>query len=199
MTKISFSKHTTNQQIRNTQPMQNIIIKERGFKRILSIDSDSKTVKGKKYGYQTAICYMAPADVASKRSVCPFATPECKRGCLYSAGHGGLNSVQRVRIVRTLYFLNHPEAFYRELRDEIHAHEKSARNRGLIPVIRLNGTSDIEHEKSGIMNEFSHLQFYDYTKWPAFRRLNFPYNFHLTYSFTCFAVSSQTSVEWQAS
>lgn len=58
-----------------------------------------------------------------------------------------------------------------------------------IPVVRLNGTSDLPWESMGIMERFPHLQFYDYTKSPT-RMLRFldpaggmPKNYHLTFSF----------------
>src|SRR5215472_4945805 len=179
------------------KPMQNIIIQDRGFKRLLSIDADAKTIKGKIFGYQTAICYLAPADIAFKRSVCPHSTPECRFGCLYSAGHGGLTSVQKVRIARTHFFWNHPEKFYAELRDEIRAHIKRAIAAGRIPVVRLNGTSDIQHEKSGIFADFPGIRFYDYTKFPRELR-TVPENYHLTYSFTGLDGSADRSFEYAA-
>jgi len=176
--------------------MQNIIIKDRGFKRLLSIDADAKTIKGTKFGYQTAICYLAPADLAFKRSVCPNSTPECRFGCLYSAGHGGLTCVQKVRIARTLFYWQHREKFYSQLRDELLQHEKRAIKRGLIPVVRLNGTSDIRHEKTGIMQEFARLQFYDYTKFPSEQTADIPANYNLTYSYTGLDGSAERSADY---
>jgi hypothetical protein len=50
------------------------------------------------------------------------------------------------------------------------------------PAVRLNGTSDIEWTRFGIMDEFPDVQFYDYTK--VFNRLTQerPANYHLTFS-----------------
>jgi hypothetical protein len=178
--------------------MVNINTQGKGFADILSIDADAKTIKGHKFGYQTAICYLAPATIASKRTVCPFATQECTRACLYSAGHGGLNSVQQARIARTLYWQNSPERFLAQLRDELFAAEKRAKKRGLRFVIRLNGTSDIQWEKTGIMDEFAHLQYYDYTKFSPMMRRDIPANYHLTYSFTGIDQSADWSAGWNS-
>lgn len=78
--------------------------------KLLSIGSDAKTVKGEKRGYLTGICYLAPT--ATPRTVCPFATDECKAACLYSAGRGGFNSVQKSRIAKTGLWHNAKEATY---------------------------------------------------------------------------------------
>ena len=56
----------------------------------------------------------------------------------------------------------------------------------LIPCVRLNGTSDIAWETTGIFEEFPNLIFYDYTK--VYKRAvkfvngQLPSNYHLTYS-----------------
>ena len=53
----------------------------------------------------------------------------------------------------------------------------------MIPVVRLNGTSDILWElNSDIIQSFPNLQFYDYTK--ISKRFSFaiPANYHLTFS-----------------
>ena len=79
---------------------------------------------------------------------------------------------------------------------EIHALEKTAIKKGLIPVIRLNGTSDIEWERIAFDYEFIHnkirsvnifqlfpnIQFYDYTKNP--NRKELPKNYDLTFSYS---------------
>jgi len=51
----------------------------------------------------------------------------------------------------------------------------------LIPVFRLNGTSDLSWEKYGIIQEFPNVQFYDYTKVLG-RKVNGLANYHLTFS-----------------
>jgi hypothetical protein len=58
----------------------------------------------------------------------------------------------------------------------------NAREAGFEPIVRLNGTSDIRWENEGIMQDFPHEQFYDYTK--IANRKNLPPNYHLTFSFS---------------
>ena len=63
---------------------------------------------------------------------------------------------------------------------------------GLIPVVRLNGTSDIQFESyafmfegvfyANIMAYFPDVQFYDYTKIPT--RSGIPSNYDLTFSYS---------------
>jgi hypothetical protein len=155
--------------------------------KLLSVGNDAKTIKGQKKGYLTGILYLAPATVAGGRTVCPFSTAGCRRVCLYTAGRGGFNSVQQARIRKTREWQANPTAFIETLKSDVAALEKEAAARDLIPAVRLNGTSDIQWEKHGIMQSFPHIQFYDYTKWPAGKRgmLNnpdWPKNYHLTYS-----------------
>jgi hypothetical protein len=67
-----------------------------------------------------------------------------------------------------------------------------ANKQGLIPLIRLNGTSDIKWENIGfdyqgksynnIMELFPNVQFYDYTK--IINRDNLPANYDLTFSYS---------------
>lgn len=175
---------------------------------ILSIEQDQKTIKGTKKGYLTAIIYMAPHKL-SGRNLCAFATPGCIKACLNIAGMGVFSNVQKARLKRSLFFINHKEAFMVNLIKRITNFIKLSKKRGLIPVIRLNGTSDIPFEnikikadydllKRGvikllgdtrigayynIMQLFPNIKFYDYTKYPLNKRnksnLN---NYDLTYS-----------------
>lgn len=152
--------------------------------KLLSIGNDAKTIKGQKFGYLTGILYLAPATVAGGRSVCPFSTAGCRRVCLYTAGRGGFNSVQAARINKTKRWFEDPQGFIELLKQDITALVKQAAAKGMTPAVRLNGTSDIEWEKHGIMQAFPDVQFYDYTKWPAMRRQDLPANYHLTYSWS---------------
>jgi hypothetical protein len=165
--------------------------------KILSIGADAKTIKGEKLGFVTGICYMAPAQIASKKTVCPFATVECTQACLYSAGRGSFTNVQKARIAKTLAWHKDPRAFLAQLETEIRALLKSADKSGMRPAVRLNGTSDIKFEDTGIMQKFPALQFYDYTKWPARLRDKLPSNYHITYSYTGLSLSAEFSAQWR--
>ena len=154
-------------------------------KKLLNIDKNAKTVKGQKYGYVTAILYLAPS-TQSGFNVCPMASEGCKKACLYTAGHGAFSNVQRGRINKTRWYIQERDTFMTQLRKEIGLFIKNAKKKELIPCIRLNGTSDISWETTGIIDDFPDVQFYDYTK--IYKRAlkyahgQMPKNYHLTYS-----------------
>jgi hypothetical protein len=89
-----------------------------------------------------------------------------------------------LRIIKTLHYLNNREGFVEQLINDIRAVERKATRMGLKPCIRLNGTSDILWERVApqLFEIFSHIQFYDYTIYPAHIRTNRPSNYHLTFS-----------------
>ncbi len=153
--------------------------------KLLNIDKNAKTVKGQKKGYKTAILYLAPS-TQSGFQVCPMASEGCKKACLYTAGHGAFNNVQQGRINKTRWFIQERNTFMDQLKKEINNHIKNATRKGFIPCVRLNGTSDISWETTGIFQEFPQVQFYDYTKIykRALKFVNgqYPSNYHLTYS-----------------
>ena len=170
-----------------------------------------KTLKGEKKGYLTAILHLAPHTL-SGYNVCPMATEGCAAACLNTAGRGGmgldaaehiqhaadhdhLNTIQRARIRRTKWYFEDRAGFMAQLVKEIRAHLRKCEREGLIPAIRLNGTSDLRWENVAVANDdnpgvpdsypnvmamFPDVQFYDYTKLP--NRKNLPANYHLTYS-----------------
>ena len=154
-------------------------------KKLLNIDNNAKTIKGQKKGYKTAILYLAPS-TQSGFNVCPQASLGCKKACLYTAGHGRFNSVKQGRINKTRWYIQERNTFMAQLKREITNHIKNCSNKGFIPCIRLNGTSDISWETTGIFEEFPNVQFYDYTKIykRALKYVNgqYPSNYHLTYS-----------------
>ena len=145
-----------------------------------------KTNKSMKGGYYTPVLHMLPANL-SGFNVCPKASEGCKMACLNTAGRGGIikkgettNAIQEARRKRTLMYFQYRNGFYSQLSREIKNAENRAKKQGLKLAVRLNGTSDLRHENSGIMNEFKHVQFYDYTAIP--NRRNLPANYHLTFS-----------------
>lgn len=152
--------------------------------RYLSVGTDAKTVKGEKFGVLTGILYLAPHTIAGGKSLCPYSTAGCRAVCLYSAGRGGFNSVQEARIRKTKEFLEDRDAFIDRLLEDVAELERKAKRAGMKPVVRLNGTTDIEWERLGVIQANPRIQHYDYTKWPASRRSSIPPNYHLTYSFS---------------
>jgi hypothetical protein len=146
-----------------------------------------KILKGMKQGFMTYILHLAPADV-SGYNTCPKATAGCKAACLNTAGRGGMfkrgkstNVIQEARKRKTRMFFENRENFLAILKDDIRKAIKQAEKKGLIPVFRLNGTSDISWEKYGVIQEFPNVQFYDYTKVLG-RKVNGLANYHMTFS-----------------
>jgi hypothetical protein len=154
-------------------------------KKLLNIDNNAKTIKGQKYGYKTAILYLAPSNL-SGFNVCPMASKGCKKACLNTSGHGAFSNVQNGRINKTRWFIQERESFLEQLKKEIKNHIINCEKNNFIPCIRLNGTSDISFENFGIMEQFPNCQFYDYTK--VYKRAlkfvngDMPKNYHITYS-----------------
>lgn len=140
-----------------------------------------KTTKGEKLGYLTGILYLAPAKI-SGYEVCPRRSEGCTNACLYTAGMGAFSNVQQARIAKTKAFFEQRESFLIQLRKDITALVRKASKLNMVPAIRLNGTSDIEWTRTGIMEDFPNVQFYDYTK--VLNRLtkDIPANYHLTFS-----------------
>ena len=156
-------------------------------KNLLSISADSKTIKGEKIGYLTGILYLAPAQT-TKYNTCSMAEKaQCAKACLYSAGRGAFNNVQQSRIDKTLYFFEERDAFMDQLFKNIKTLIKKAESKGLKPLVRLNGTSDIRWETipfngATIFEAFPDVQFYDYTK--DANRKDLPSNYDLTFSYS---------------
>lgn len=145
--------------------------------KLLSVGNDAKTVKGEKKGYLTGILYLLPT-----KSLCPACSPGCRKSCLVSAGHGQMHSVYDARAKKTQMYLHRFSIFRKFLIEDIRELMRKADKRGLIPCVRINGTSDIDIEKvfGDLLDMFSSVQFYDYTK--VWGRVAQRENYHLTYS-----------------
>lgn len=158
-------------------------------KKLLAIDTNAKTIKGQKYGFMTGILYLAPSTI-SGFNTCPMAKiAQCEAACLYSAGRGAFNSVQQSRINKTILFHTQRDAFMRHLAKDIAKLVKKAEAKGMTPLVRLNGTSDIRWEnlrfgddQKTVFELFPDVQFYDYTK--LANRKDIPANYDLTFSYS---------------
>ena len=145
-----------------------------------------KVMKGMTQGYMTYILHLAPANLSGYET-CPKRTEGCTAACLNTAGRGGMfkpggtNTIQEARKRKTKMFFEQREEFLSILKNDIRKAIKQSEKKGLIPVFRLNGTSDIPFEKYGIFEEFPEVQFYDYTKILGRKVKNIP-NYHLTFS-----------------
>lgn len=158
---------------------------------LLSIAADPKTIKGQKKGYRTAIIYMAPAR-DSGVSLCPMSRlAGCELFCLNRSGRGAMSGTQNARLVRAAMFNFNLKEFMALLVKELTAFVKSARRAGFIPVVRPNGTTDIQWEniyigggKETIFTTFPDIQFYDYTKLPRRFDKVLPENYFLLLSYS---------------
>lgn len=153
-----------------------------------------KILKGQKQGYNTYILHLAPANL-SGHETCPKRTAGCTAACLNTAGRGGMfkkgettNVIQKARIRKTQLFFSNRDEFFHQLINDIELAIKQSAKLGLIPVFRLNGTSDLSFEKYSIMGTgknifqlFPQVQFYDYTKILGRKVSHIP-NYHLTFS-----------------
>lgn len=161
-----------------------------------------KILKGEKKGYNTYILHLAPANVSGYET-CPKRTAGCTAACLNTAGRGGMfkkgestNVIQEARKRKTRLFFENRTEFMRLLVADIELAIRQSAKKGLIPVFRLNGTSDLSWEKyevtvtdkagksiifRNIFEAFPFVQFYDYSKVLGRKVKNIP-NYHLTFS-----------------
>lgn len=167
--------------------------------KLLSV-GNPKTLKGMQQGFNTYILHLAPANLSGFET-CPKRTEGCTAACLNTAGRGGMikkgettNTIQQARIRKTKLFFESRDAFMHQLVKDIQLAIKQSAKKGLVPVFRLNGTSDLSWEKypvkslsvqgvtySNIFEAFPNVQFYDYTKVLG-RKVSHIANYHLTFS-----------------
>lgn len=115
------------------------------YKNILTVQN-SKTIKGESLGYLTGILYLAPSNIVKDVNVCKFASKGCREACLYTAGRGKFNNVQKSRITKTKLYRDNLELFMQSIVKDIKRLEKKALRNNKKLAIRLNGTSDIRFE-----------------------------------------------------
>lgn len=160
---------------------------------MLSIDTNAKTIKGQQYGYMTGVLYLAPYKLSGYNTCAMAEIAQCHVPCLNTAGRGAFNSVQQARIKKTKLFFEDRDAFFALLIPSVRTLVRKAKAAGLIPLCRLDGTSDIKWENisftfegvyyENIFTMFPDLQFYDYTKIPN-RRVDHIPNYDLTFSYS---------------
>lgn len=156
-----------------------------------------KILKGLKYGFNSYILHLAPANLSGYET-CPKRTAGCTASCLNTAGRGGMfkkgentNVIQQARIRKTKAFFENRTQFMADLVADIELAIKQSAKKDLVPVIRLNGTSDLSFEKyaavrngityRNIFEAFADIQFYDYTAVLG-RKVSGIKNYHLTFS-----------------
>lgn len=167
------------------------ILTRLGYPKFL-LSSSSKIRKGEEVGVLTKVLYLTSG------LFCPGASKGCLASCLgHSSGFMKEQRATDARDRRSALFIEDREAFIAMLRMELYEHRYNAETQGMIPAVRLNGTSDIrwELEHPELLEEFGDIQFYDYTKlyqrmghflfptgYPAPGDGMWPENYHLTFS-----------------
>ncbi|WP_454735419.1 GP88 family protein [Cupriavidus necator] len=152
-----------------------------------------KLAKGLKRGVLTAGLSLAPADSSGVMNVCPNASAECRKFCLFGTGRGaenmhsqamGVNPSWVARILRTIWWKEDPDSFKQVLLDDTGFYQRRARKRGLDLAVRLNVYSDIVWEVKfpALFETFRGVAFYDYTALAERMGKPRPPNYHLTFS-----------------
>ena len=142
---------------------------------------NAKTIKSIKKGYLTGILYLKPANSGNRGKVCPKSTPGCEASCLNTAGRGQFSTVQQGRQRKTDYYYDDRKSFVEELVKESKALAAKAEKLGLIPCIRINGTSDLPNLARQVAKQCPEIQYYDYSKLPRPWKREMP-NYNITFS-----------------
>ncbi len=120
---------------------------------------------------------LAPA-ASSGHNVCNASTPECRAGCVATAGNGMYPVVKRGRSTKTQFLMSNPQAFVTLLAYEIA--NAITRYDGKV-ICRLNAFSDLRWEIiAPALFNLPVITFYDYTK--RNDRDSVPSNYDITYS-----------------
>lgn len=145
------------------------------------LSKGSTNAKTTKNSRETYILYLSPAAQNSKqKELCPHRSAGCTAACLYTAGRGKFNNVQKARINRANYLVNDPKTFCAQLILEIEFLIIRAKREKKQIAIRLNGTSDVdflylfkkyhgwnyEEKATAPGSNAPGIIFYDYTKNP---------------------------------
>jgi len=154
-------------------------------KQLLSIGNDPKTSKSQAVGWLTGVLYVTPAALDGYGTVCHLATDGCSAACLATAGRGRMSNVAAARLRRRMLWHDERQWFLDTLHKNITQLQRKAARKGLRPLVRLNGTSDILWERVApeLFQQHKEIQFYDYTKIPKRGAKHpLPGNYRLTFS-----------------
>lgn len=129
------------------------------------LGTSTKVRLGEHLSVLTAVAYLSPAR-ESGADMCRFrAGCGCERSCIGTAtGLLALPSAKLARLWRTATWLGAPELFKALLHCEVRALAAKAARLGMVPAVRIDGSSDI-----GLGAELAavygmSVRFYDYTK-----------------------------------
>lgn len=160
------------------------------------VNNSSKHFKSGKFGTMVYTIYLSPAKM-SGYEVCPMRNVECTELCLNESGHNRMSSesnrINLSRIKKTKLFFENRDFFVNWMVDEIASAKRSAERKNMEFAVRLNNTSDLNPEMFqtkingkwvNVLEMFSDVQFYDYTKVPNRIKLMEKYpNYDVTFSY----------------
>lgn len=159
---------------------------------LIAAGGDAKTTKGNGEEFVTAIMYLKPFKTLGVNLCANAESAQCFGPCLNSAGRGQMDSVQKGRLRKTLWFIRDRDSFMAQLVKDSESFVKWCSKKKVTPCIRPNGTSDIRFElipvyRKGIrypniFAAFPEVQWYDYTK--LANRRGIPANYHLVWSYS---------------
>ena len=183
-----------------------ILYLEPGSSEIFDINAfEEYKEKNKKSGNTTQLWQKFKQEAAphSTKTTCTHASPSCLKDCIYHTGRGGIDNVQAAREMKTskLFHPNTRDYAMALIEMDINNLITLCKNLNVgfglnvQPVVRLNGTTDINWAKEAakLHREFPTVNFYDYTKVPKFMDMYLrgenPYtgepfapNYHMTFS-----------------
>lgn len=146
------------------------------------LGTNTKTEKQNGIEYLMRGLSLAPHN-QSGFNTCPMATRACIRACvLWYTGRTVMPMTRLAMLRRTLFMVNNPEGFKRDLRRCLGKLIRKSEREGLQALTRLNVASD--KRWFWVYREFPSLIGYDYTKViPRVFDTSRPRNYHLTYSY----------------
>jgi len=133
------------------------------------LGSSTKIEQGESLDILSAVIYMAPGR-SSGREMCAFATAECRKLCLGGNGAVGegsgllvTGSSKNSMLWKTALYFHNRGLFIELLTAEVRAHVSKAKRNGMVPAVRVDGTSD-----TGLGARMAWIvpdcQWFDYTK-----------------------------------
>jgi hypothetical protein len=153
------------------------------------LGESTKTTLSESVKVLTAVAYMAPATEAfegmdSHRTMCAMAG-WCADVCLgHNSGMLSMSPSKRARLWKTALFLGSRRLFGLLLDCEIRSLEARASRLGMIPAVRVDGSSDTGYGMTAALRH-PDVTFYDYTKVRArLKRSKRIPNYNLTYSWS---------------
>ena len=95
------------------------------------LSKGTTNAKTSKNALETFILYMSPAAQNSKGAdLCPFRSKGCTAACLYTAGRGKFNNVQRARMNKSEYFIRDKKTFFSPVSARTHSNKQKATQEG---------------------------------------------------------------------